>query len=50
VSGVGPEGPAELIALERNEFLADPEIPAIARELGIQAPPVHVVAATELDA
>jgi hypothetical protein len=31
-------------------FLADPEIPAIARELGIQAPPVHAVAATELDA
>lgn len=33
-----------------EEFLADPEIPAIARELGIQEPPVHVVAATELDA
>lgn len=31
-------------------FLADPEIPAIARALGIQAPPVHAVAATELDA
>ncbi|MBN6039008.1 hypothetical protein [Amycolatopsis sp. 195334CR] len=31
-------------------FLADPEIPAIARELGLQAPPVHAVAAAELDA
>lgn len=33
-----------------ERFLADPEIPAIARQLGIQAPPVHVVAATDLDA
>ncbi|MFI9531053.1 hypothetical protein [Micromonospora rosaria] len=33
-----------------EKFLADPEIPAIARELGLQAPPVHAVAATELDA
>ena len=31
-------------------FLADPEIPAIARELGLEAPPVHAVAATVLDA
>jgi hypothetical protein len=31
-------------------FLADPDIPAIARRLGMQAPPVHAVAATELDA
>ncbi|GAA3786411.1 hypothetical protein [Micromonospora maritima] len=31
-------------------FLADPEIPAIALQLGMQAPPVHVVAATDLDA
>jgi quinol monooxygenase YgiN len=31
-------------------FLADPEIPAIARALGLQAPPVRAVAATELDA
>ncbi|MEU5963675.1 hypothetical protein ABZ777_20940 [Micromonospora parva] len=31
-------------------FLADPEIPAIARQLGLQAPPVHVVAATDLEA
>jgi hypothetical protein len=37
-------------AKDYEEFLADPEIPAIARELGIQAPPVHAVAATELDA
>lgn len=32
-----------------DEFLADPEVPAIARELGLQSPPVHAVAATELD-
>ncbi|GAA3381733.1 antibiotic biosynthesis monooxygenase [Cryptosporangium minutisporangium] len=31
-------------------FLADPEIPAIARQLGLEAPPVHAVAATALDA
>lgn len=31
-------------------FLADPEVSAIARELGIQAPPVHVTPAAELDA
>ena len=31
-------------------FLADPEIPAIARQLGLQEPPVHAVAAIELDA
>jgi hypothetical protein len=37
-------------AKDYEEFLTDPEIPAIARELGIQAPPVHAVAATELDA
>jgi quinol monooxygenase YgiN len=37
-------------AKDYEEFLADPEIPAIARELGLQAPPVHAVAATELDA
>ena len=37
-------------AKDYDEFLADPEIPAIARELGIQAPPVHAVAAIELDA
>jgi quinol monooxygenase YgiN len=36
-------------AKDYDEFLADPEIPAIARKLGIQAPPVHAVAATELD-
>ncbi|MEV2275584.1 hypothetical protein AB0I72_08350 [Nocardiopsis sp. NPDC049922] len=29
--------------------LADPEVPAIARELGLLAPPVHVTAA-DLDA
>ncbi|WP_328470869.1 hypothetical protein OHA21_05660 [Actinoplanes sp. NBC_00393] len=33
-----------------DKFLADREIPAIARELGIQAPPVHAVAAAVLDA
>ncbi|AXB43315.1 hypothetical protein [Amycolatopsis albispora] len=32
-----------------DRFLADPEIPAIARELGLHAPPVHAVAAVELD-
>jgi hypothetical protein len=37
-------------AKDYDEFLADPDIPAIAREVGIQAPPVHAVAATELDA
>lgn len=31
-------------------FLADPEIPAIAQQLGLQAPPVHAVAASKLDA
>ncbi|WP_380168905.1 hypothetical protein [Jannaschia sp. R86511] len=31
-------------------FLADPEIPAIARQLSLQAPPVHAVAVVELDA
>lgn len=31
-------------------FLADPEIPAIARQLGLQEPPVHANAAIELDA
>jgi hypothetical protein len=36
-------------AKDYDGFLADPEIPAIARELGIEAPPVHAVAATELD-
>jgi hypothetical protein len=30
-------------------FLADPEIPAIARELALVAPPVHAVAAAEYD-
>ena len=33
-----------------DEFLADPEVPAVARELMLQAPPVHAVAAIELDA
>ena len=33
-----------------QDFLADPEIPAIARELGLEAPPVHAVAVTALDA
>jgi quinol monooxygenase YgiN len=32
------------------KFLTDPEIPAIARQLGVQEPPVHAVAAIELDA
>jgi quinol monooxygenase YgiN len=31
-------------------FLADPGIPAIAQELGLEGPPVHAVAAAELDA
>lgn len=31
-------------------FLADPEVPAIAQELNLQAPPQHAVAVTELDA
>lgn len=37
-------------AEDYDEFLADPEIPVIARALGIRTPPVHAVAATELDA
>jgi quinol monooxygenase YgiN len=37
-------------AEDYDEFLADPEVPAIASELMLQAPPVHAVAATELDA
>lgn len=37
-------------AKDYDGFLADPEIPAIARELGLEAPPVHAVAASELDA
>ena len=31
-------------------FLADPEVPAIARQLGLQEPPVQAEAAIELDA
>uniref|UniRef100_E6VPT3 ABM domain-containing protein n=1 Tax=Rhodopseudomonas palustris (strain DX-1) TaxID=652103 RepID=E6VPT3_RHOPX len=31
-------------------FLLDPEIPAIARQLALQGPPVHVDAAIELEA
>lgn len=30
-------------------FLSDPEIPAIARELGLQGPPVQAVAIAEYD-
>jgi len=30
-------------------FLADPEIPAIARELALVAPPVHAVVTAEYD-
>ena len=30
-------------------FLADPEIPAIARELGLQGPPAHAVRIAEYD-
>ncbi len=37
-------------AEDYDGFLGDPEVPAIARELGLQAPPVHAVAAAELDA
>ncbi|WP_086821583.1 hypothetical protein [Allokutzneria sp. NRRL B-24872] len=37
-------------AKDYEGFLADPEIPDIARELGLQSPPVHAVAAAELDA
>ncbi|RKN51067.1 hypothetical protein [Micromonospora endolithica] len=37
-------------AKDYEGFLADPEIPALARQLGLQSPPVHVVAATDLDA
>ena len=33
-----------------DEFLADPEVPAIARGLTLRAPPVPAVAVTELDA
>lgn len=37
-------------ARDYEGFLTDPEIPAIARALGLQAPPVHAAAAIELDA
>ncbi|MFC7403871.1 antibiotic biosynthesis monooxygenase [Georgenia alba] len=37
-------------AEDYDAFLADPEIPEIARRLALQAPPAHAVAATELDA
>jgi hypothetical protein len=37
-------------AVDYAGFLADPEAPAIARQLGLQAQPVHVIAASELDA
>ncbi|MGC5031332.1 hypothetical protein [Micromonospora sp. DT229] len=37
-------------AKDYEGFLADPEISAIARQLGIQAPPVHICAAADLDA
>ena len=37
-------------AKDYEGFLADPDIPAIARELGLHAPPVHAVAVAELDA
>ncbi|GAB2685907.1 putative quinol monooxygenase [Nocardia thraciensis] len=37
-------------AKDYDKFLADPEIPAIAEQLGLQAPPVHATLATELDA
>jgi hypothetical protein len=32
-----------------EKFLSDPEIPAIARELGLQGPPVHAESAGEYD-
>jgi len=37
-------------ATDYEGFLADPEIPAIARRLGLLAGPVHVTAAADLDA
>lgn len=37
-------------AKDYDRFLADPEIPAIARALGIQSPPAHATAAVDLDA
>ncbi len=37
-------------AKDYDGFLADPDIAAIARRLGMQAPPVHAVAALELKA
>lgn len=33
-----------------DDFLVDPEVPAIARELMLQAPPVRAVPVTDLDA
>ena len=33
-----------------DDFLADPDTPAIARELGVQEPPVHAAPAAEVDA
>ncbi|WP_017593847.1 antibiotic biosynthesis monooxygenase family protein [Nocardiopsis potens] len=37
-------------AEDYEAFLADPEVPAIARRLGLREPPVHAAAAAELDA
>ncbi|MGW0247448.1 hypothetical protein ACWDYH_12505 [Nocardia goodfellowii] len=37
-------------AKDYEAFLADPGIPAIAGQLGLQEPPVHAHAALELDA
>jgi hypothetical protein len=36
-------------AKDYDDFLADPEVSAIARQLGLQAPPVHVAAASVLN-
>jgi quinol monooxygenase YgiN len=53
---VDPDDPNRLWSVfdwdpeDYEQFLADPEIPAIARELGLQAPPAHAVAAIELNA
>jgi hypothetical protein len=37
-------------AEDYDGFLSDPEIPAIARELGLDGPPVQAVAVAEYDA
>lgn len=53
---VDPEDPNRVWSIfdwdeeDYNGFLQDPEIPAIARRLGLRAPPVRVIPRVRLDA